>query len=45
MQLCSMLCGSLMGGEFTGEWIQIYIWLVPSLFMKTITVLIGYMPI
>lgn len=45
IECCSVLCGSLTGEEFTGEWIQAYIWLVPSLFMKTVTMLIGYIPI
>ena len=27
MELCSMLCGSWMGGELRGEWIHVYMWL------------------
>ena len=30
LELCSMLCGSLDGGEFRGEWIHAYVWLSPS---------------
>ena len=26
---CSMLCGSLMRGEFGGEWIHVYVWQSP----------------
>jgi len=29
MELWSMLCGSLDGGEFGGEWIHVYVWLSP----------------
>ena len=29
MELCSMLCGSLDGRRFGGEWIHVYVWLIP----------------
>ena len=29
MELCSMLCGSLDGRKFGGEWIHVYVWLSP----------------
>ena len=29
MELCSMSCGSWMGGKFAGEWIHVYVWLNP----------------
>ena len=28
-ELCSMLCGSLDGGESGGEWIPVHVWLNP----------------
>ena len=28
-EFCSMLCGSLGGREFEGEWIHAYVWLSP----------------
>ena len=28
-ELCSISCGSLRGGEFGAEWIQVYVWLSP----------------
>ena len=40
-----MLCGSLDGRGFGGEWIHIYVWLSPLLFAKIITLLMGYTPI
>ena len=27
MELCSILCGSLDGREFGGEWLHVYIWM------------------
>ena len=45
-ELCSVLCGSLDGGEFEGEWIQVCIWLSPfTVHLKLTTLLIGYTPI
>ena len=29
MELCSILCASLDGGKFGGEWIHVYVWLSP----------------
>ena len=27
MEFCSVLCGSLNGKDFVGEWIHVYVWL------------------
>jgi len=46
-ELCSVLCVSLMEGEFRGEWTHAYVWLSPfaAVLPKTITtLLIGYTP-
>ena len=44
MELCSMLCGSLMRGEFGGKWIREFTWLSPfaGSLETIITWLIGY---
>ena len=44
-ELCSMLCGSLDGGESGGEWIHVYVWLGPCARETITTLFIGYTPI
>lgn len=45
---CSVLCGSLHGGEFGREWIHVYVWLNPfavHLKVSQHCLLIDYIPI
>ena len=47
MEFCPVLCGSLDGGEFGGEWIHVYVWLSPFAVHLKLPQLfkIGYTPI
>ena len=47
LEFCPVLCGSLDGGEFGGEWIHVYVWLSPFAGHLKLTQLfkVGYTPI
>ena len=47
MEFCSVLCGSLDGGVFGGEWVRVYAWLSPFPVVVKLShfLIISYTPI